>query len=258
MNKYDKAWLERFSQGATQAMHAQHQLVTEMAMHALFGYVRRASQGDRHYNDPKRKWMAVESNFKIPFELPSGTTTYLNGKIDGAFLSGKKIWLFETKNLGRIDESNIVEMLPFNFQLNLYMYALSQVSDHSIGGALYNITRRPGQRQGATEPNFRFLGRIAEDIAKRPDHYFMRFEVPTDRGHIDNWSFQVLEPILLDMERWWNSIKGGSTWEDTMNTYPNPSALVSEYGRCSMFNIIVRNDRSGHYIRNTPFPELEF
>ena len=143
-----------------QTAHAMEAVTQEYAIH----------WGD----DRKRKWFALEEVFDVQWE-----GFRLRGKVDGAFLRGKKdAWLFETKTSGQIREDELSDALSFDFQ-SLYYLAVLQIlyPQYKWKGCLYNIIRKPQLRQKKGETIGGFMDRIQEDVHQRPEFYLNRFEL---------------------------------------------------------------------------------
>ncbi|KKN74285.1 hypothetical protein LCGC14_0392240 [marine sediment metagenome] len=253
--EFDKLWRkERQTTFIPQKLLAQHDLVLGMLDSIMPHYLRRIQKKDKPFNDFKtKKWLALEHKFKIPFDVESNQAV-LRGMFDGVFLDDKgRLWLFETKNLSRIDQNDIQASLPFDLQVMFYLYALVRTyPEHKIGGVLYNVLRRPGLRQGVKETLSDFIKRIEKDVSKKYAHYFMRFPMPITRSEILEWSDKTLWPMISNLLEWWQGLD-----DSTPRHYMNPHALVGKYGRCEMFNAIVDNNFNGLYRRDVVFSELE-
>ena len=203
---------------------------------------------DRGFVVPKR-WIATEERFQVPYKLGEREIK-LNGCFDGVFEDAKgKLWLIERKTKGQIDEGAIVEGLPVDIQVHFYLRALEIWLGKRPAGVVYDVVRRPGQRQGKTEKLVNLLERMSQDIEKRPDHYFIRWQFKPTRTELSWMDKNFLAPVLRQVARWWDNL------ED--ETFVNPDALYGRYGRSDMFNPIVNGDFSGHYQRSKAFSELE-
>jgi hypothetical protein len=130
------------------------------------------------------KWYSLEAKFDVELE-----GYRLRGMIDGVMVievkvRGKtttEVWLLETKTKGQIDKA-MADLLTFDFQNGFYITAaeilLADIlQGKEIKGVLYNIVRRPMHKLADGESLPQFTARIAADVAKRPDHFFMRSEI---------------------------------------------------------------------------------
>jgi hypothetical protein len=130
------------------------------------------------------KWFSLEAKFDVEWQ-----GYRLRGMIDGVMVidvkvKGKKrreVWLLETKTKGQVDKA-LADLLSFDFQNGYYItaaeVALAELlQGEEIAGVLYNIVRRPQHKLASGESLPQFTARIAADVAKRPDHFFMRSEI---------------------------------------------------------------------------------
>lgn len=257
IKKYDAIWRKEQSQMIPQKLLEQHELVKGLLECTMPAYFRRAdSPKIKNYNDFKaKKWVGLEQKFRMPFTLqPTHSDIDLRGMLDGVFLTkNKKLWLLETKNLSRIAEDDIQATLGCSLQNMFYMTVLTiKYPNEAIGGILYNVLRRPGQRRGVKETLPAFLQRIKDDIKKRPNHYFMRYSLAITKTEIDEWASTQLRPMLIEFMRWW--CLGA---ELAPQHFMNPNALITKYGRAEMFSPIVDGNFGGFHRRKHVFVELE-
>jgi hypothetical protein len=200
-------------------------------------------------------WSEVEKTFKnaISIEHPNGRVmkTFIRGKMDGAYRRKPKArpWLLETKsksNLGERGESDIADILPHELQVNIYLLNLLWIGKVLPDGLLYNIIRRPGLRQKKSESIIKFARRVAEDVRKRPEWYFVRIQMSVSKRDLDKNELE-LRDMVSDFLLWWNGLAGH---------YKNSDACQNKYGVCAMLPICARGDYSGFYKRETVFREL--
>lgn len=194
------------------------------------------------------EWKRLEHQFVIPL---SGTPT--RGKMDGSFTLTKskagRSWLFETKTksrLGEKGESNLVDVLGHELQVNLYIGALETIEKQTPDGVLYNIIRRPGQQLKAGETLSQFQRRVAEDVAKRPEYYFLRLRMSINAGDVAR-ERKEHEAMVADYRAW---LSGGPH-------YKNSDYCENKYGTCEFLGVCARKDYTGLYQRPTVFRELE-
>jgi hypothetical protein len=205
----------------------------------------------RYWQDDfkKMKHTRIESTFKLP-----APGTFLRGKMDGNFVmvdapkSGS--WLLETKTksrLGDAGETNLVDTLGYELQVNTYLVALNEIDGVTPAGVLYNIVRRPGLRPKVGESPVQFAERVTEDVKKRPDFYFIRFRMSVEKGEIREQGVK-LHARIQEFMKWY---RGESAH------YNNSDHCENKYGTCEFIKICAHGDRSGHYKRPTVFRELE-
>lgn len=190
------------------------------------------------------EWLAVEHEFDLP--SPGHPDVPLRGKMDGRFQKGpKSLWLFENKFKQRIEADNIMDALPLDLQVHMYLYALAKETKRKPKGVLYNIIRRPALKQKKDEKVSDYIERIGEDIRKRPEFYFIRYEVAIMSQEMKDFQ-DDLEAIIDEYVRW---ARGKSA------TYKNGAHCLAPF-RCRYLPICGQNDMSGYWQRSKVFPEL--
>ena len=192
-------------------------------------------------------WISLEHEFKIPFITESGLKTILRGKIDGVFSSSKKIWLLENKFKSHIDEENLMDTLPKDFQSLFYLYALSSSQKVKPAGFLYNIIRRIQLRQGTKESITQFSERSIKDIRERPEFYFIRREVSIGLDEMKIFE-NDLDSLITDFINWMNK---------KLPHYPNRGNCKDKYGRCVFLSICSDHGYNSYTKKERIFTELE-
>lgn len=193
----------------------------------------------------EHKWVELEEKFCVPSPVPG---VNLVGRIDGALrLKSKKLTLFESKTKGRIEEDSLLDTLAFDFQNNVYQYALRQKYKEQPEGVLYNIIRRPGQRLKKEESFDSFTKRIHEEIIKEPDYYFIRFEVAVPRTELKRFEVE-LKDVVTEFVKW---------WKGELPTYRNTSACMQKYGPCAFLPKCANGETGLYRNREVHFPELQ-
>lgn len=190
-------------------------------------------------------WIGVEHEFKVPYKLMDGRTTFLRGKMDGIF-KRNGIWLFETKSKARIDESTLVDVLPLDFQNNFYIVCAGLLLQKPLSGVKYNIVRRSQMEQKKDETVKGFSERMVEDIRKRPEFYFIRYEIAIDQADQEKFKLDLLNQVT-EFYDW---------WDEKIGHYPNPSNCETKYGRCWALEICSAKNYQNHQIRPQVFNEL--
>lgn len=190
----------------------------------------------------KKKFVKVEGKFAewfcgIPFR----------GMMDGAFLLNGKPWLLETKTKSRIDEASLLATLTLDLQINVYIYFLERILKKKPEGVLYNVVRRPGLKHLDSETLPQHTMRLAEDIKKRPEYYFMRFEVLLDWHHIQHFQNELTGMVSRYLD-WARSRMPG--WR-----FGNP--CETKYGLCKFVPICHDDNYQPFFKRQAVFEELE-
>jgi hypothetical protein len=203
--------------------------------------------------DFKHNWVHNETNFKIDYLSPIDkfTSIPLRGRWDGGIVTPKgSYYLMDHKILSMIQEDNIQLVAKYDTQCMLYLLAASKLSQSGPPvGIIYNIIRRPNHKQKENESLKDFGKRLTDIIYKDLGHFFIRIPIQITQDEINNWKDTFLYGVLIEIEEWVRLMYNP--------TYVNPNALVSKYGRCQMFDIIVKNDYSGYYKREKVFHELD-
>ena len=178
------------------------------------------------------KWKDVQP--ETVFNLKWGATR-LRGKIDLRFRLNGKLWMKETKTKSRIEEDVLDQTLAFDFQSQFYLLALGELTGEKVEGVVYDIVRKPQMKADS----------VPEDMRKRPDHYFKRFEVIYTKDQ--NALFrQELDAILQDFKDW---------AEGNAPHYRNSASCVGR-GRCPYIQACSQGSMLG-YVRNKKlFSEL--
>lgn len=209
-----------------------------------------AKQGMEMLSDCE--FVSNEEDFKIPHVLPNGTSIILRGRLDGVLRYKGRLWLMENKTKSVIDE-RIADYLPHDMQTQMYCHAVNLKYGEKVEGILYNVVRRPGLRVGkGTVPNL--LERIAVDLDERPEFYFPRWNIYLDPGDTERWVSRVLNPILTQVQLWWDEIKENPfdpfSIPNRTHHWMSPTGLYSQYGRSNYFDLLVNNNDHGFYRRD--------
>lgn len=205
-----------------------------------------------HYQkkDNKRKWTESEHEFDVPYQIP-GTKihTTLRGKLDGRFISSKKVWIKDTKTKSRIEEAFLLDLLTLDLQVGFYMLAEEEGTGNVVGGFEYDMVRRPGLQLNKKETMGQFQRRIAGDIKKRPEHYFKRVDITMTKEDRERFR-EDLNCVLREFALWINN-------DPQVPTYHRTANCTTRYGPCRYLPICARDDYSAFTRREDLFPELE-
>ena len=209
-----------------------------------------------YQKDFANNWEIAETIFKVPFEFQDGKKTYVTGKLDGGFTtekeSGEELYLMDHKCMGRINLQNLLILLPVDIQVNVYLWAVTQLTGRCPKGFKYNIIRNPSNKplKSKDETLKEYSDRIQEDVENRPTHYFSRINIPVHPKEIDKWERTWLTPIMRDMRLWFDS---QYKWPE----YYRPNNLKTEYGTLSPWaSALAENDFSKYEKRTKVFEEL--
>jgi hypothetical protein len=232
---------------------------------------------NRYYANEKHQYVAQEEVFDIPYKsTTTGKIIRLRGRRDEMFKRKGALWLQENKTKTNIDENKILATLPFDLQTMLYVYSMTQdYKGQKIGGVLYNVIRRPGQKQRQNESDNEFLQRINDEVAKDVDtslannemsHYFKRYEVELTQSDINNFYHRTLVPMIESVVVWWESIKSNpfNPWVDEQGK-PNPHHFQNPFGIFDpmtigvgdYFDYVTSGSKLGLDQIETCFPELQ-
>jgi hypothetical protein len=226
-----------------------------------YNYIAQEPVFDEEYTLP-------ECNFKaqgIKLSIPK-TKIRLRGRIDEVIEQGGKIWLQENKTKSRIDTQIIVDTVPENIQVMFYAVAARLKYGKPVAGFIYNIIRKPGQRQRKSESDNAYLDRIEEEIQADPEYYFKRLTYTFKPNDIKKWEREELQPLLYQLYIWWKSIEANPTepWTDeegNVNPFHGRRSFgifdPMSVGKGEFFELIVYGKTDGLVIDNEMFPELK-
>lgn len=172
-------------------------------------------------NKPKYRYIAQEPVFKEPIILPATnfnpcpeiqinipkTEIFIRGRIDEVIDINGDLWLQENKTKSRIDLSLIQDTVPENIQVMFYAVAASIKYKRPVKGIIYNVIRKPGQKQRQKESDNDFIERIGKEIESNPGYYFYRLAYAFPKGAVDKWKREELIPLLYQVYIWWRSIE---------------------------------------------------
>lgn len=213
--------------------------LAEVTMTEYFKYYRKSFLTTRW--DDK----LTERLHKIPFKVTGYTSININVVMDSSYWlsktiksgknKGKKVdrlWLFETKTSSRIVEQDLIDTIPLGLQHGIYMIALEHLYGKLPRGVMYNFIRRSSMYQRNNENSRDFAQRVLEDIRKRPDYYFVRIEMVTDRDEVRRVKAE-LQGLIHEYIQWYK----GKTIH-----YRTTSACLGKFGRCQYLPICSEGD----------------
>jgi hypothetical protein len=178
---------------------------------------------------------------KMPFQVTGHDNVPINTKMDSAYWVRqkrrnkkfvRKLWLFETKTSSRINEDDLIETLPIGLQHAIYMMALQHIYGKMPRGVLYNYIRRPQIYRRKEEEIQDYVKRCVADAKKRPDFYFLRLEMVTDKDEVEEARGEV-QGIINEFLKW---IDG------KVIHYRSTNSCIGRYGRCPYLPICANDD----------------
>ena len=229
---------------------------------------------------PKYKYLAQEPVFNEPFPLPATsynpcpeisiniprTTINLRGRIDEVIEKENGIWLQENKTKSRIDISTLQDTIPENIQVMFYAVAAQLKYGRPVKGVIYNVIRKPGQRQRQKEADQDYIDRIVKEIRENPNYYFYRLAYSFPPGAVAKWTREELVPLLYDVYIWWRSIEANPTmpWMDeegNVNPFHGRKSFgiydPMSNGKGEFFDLIVHGRKQGLVVDHEMFHELK-
>lgn len=219
-------------------------------------------------DDAEIDWIEPEQKFKTPYEFTdidgNKRTIFLRGMRDGVFREDGDLGVFETKTKSVVQQSAIRDQLKADLQTLIYVTTSMIEFGEMPKKVMYNVIRRPQLKRKQTESLNQFLQRIKGDVIKRPQHYFMRWNVDLLKSDIVNFRKETLDPLLGIFCQWSDSLKkiGALSGKpekrfDTPYHFRNCTALVGRYGRVDMFDLLTKKNTAGYFKRKPCFPELD-
>lgn len=232
VRKYIRQWYKRDF-----PKHTYGALRTNLEKHVRLAEVCAIGYFENYIGDFKTKWVDSEIKLKFPYKYPDGCEAYLNGYIDilGRIKKTNKLVVYDTKTKGEINEDDILSEMPVNFQFNLYMCYVRHEYGECPGGAVMNVIRRPGHRQGKDEDLQTFAQRVLDDIRARPEHFFKRLPYDVVSSDLDWWWDNQLVPIMDDIRSW---------QERDFPSYVNPTGLRIGRRKSDYFDALTQDDFS--------------
>lgn len=176
---------------------------------------------------------------KIEYECEGKT---IAGKIDLVGEVGGKKWLIDHKFLSDISDINSFKA---NSQMDSYLLALSKMGVH-CEGIIWNLIRKPTIRVKKTETIDEYLVRLQDDVATRPDFYYMFLPVKRTPDEI-----QENNPEIAMQIKYLNWLK------ETGNFFKDRSRC-GDYGGCQFRSLCTPGLSLDEFeTRESKHPELE-
>lgn len=150
---------------------------------------------------------SVSITFKHPLEKKKIKVS-LVGTYDQIFTppNESKIWIQDRKTFSNASSSMMEELIPINLQFLFYAVAYSECFGYDkLGGICVSTIRNSQLRKKKDENNKDFSLRISEDIDKRPDYYFIRYNFPFKKNEVKEWKEKQLIPMLQMLVMWYEN-----------------------------------------------------
>lgn len=195
----------------------------------------------KRYTDDfsKKKFDGVEEEFEVSHNIAT-----LRGKKDGCFYIDKKRWLMEHKTKSRFNEESLMLQLSHDFQNLFYILADELMHGEKIAGVLYNVIRKPQLKIKRTETIKEFCDRVLEDVKKRPEWYFIRWEIP--------YTKKDKQRFIVELNQKMQAI---DTAIQTNSFYKCENSCASQY-TCDFLPACAANSLIGLEKNDNIFPEL--
>lgn len=267
MVKYMSDWIQRrYPQQESVLLAkiavAQYHLHREwMKSKPSFSYIEAEPVFAEPYKLPPLMFSTEEIQIRVP-----AVEILLRGRIDGVIEVNGELWLEENKTKSRIDMSALADTIPENIQVMFYAVAASIKYKRRVKGVIYNVIRKPGQRQRQKESDEEFVKRIEQEIVDNPNYYFHRLAYSFPSGAIEKWKREELNPLLYHIYLWWRSIEKNPTdpWKDVdgnVNPFHGRRSFgiydPMSNGKGDFFDLIVHGRKSNYTINYELFPELQ-
>lgn len=198
------------------------------------------------------EWFFTEKMFVHDYTYPDGRVVPLIGKVDGAYAAmlprrkTPEIRITDHKTSGIITDDTGEEM-GIDFQTHLYKLWFDASHDKRVNVVEKNYIRRPGLKMRKDDTVKSYIERIDDDVAKRPDHYFVKFQEGISVAEMDTWVRIQLNPIMADVRLWW---EGPGDWY-TPDAYPdaprspryiNASHVKTQMRKVDLYAALTRGD----------------
>jgi hypothetical protein len=209
--------------------------------------------------------MTFQPNEDIMIRIPSNTIIPLRGRIDEV-IEKNGMWIQENKTKSRINISQVQDTLHCNIQVMFYAVCAELKYGRPCKGVIYNVIRKPGEKQHQKENERDYIQRITERIQNDMEYYFYRLKYEFQPGQVDKWKREELIPLLYQVYIWWRSIEKNplNPWEDengVLNPFHGRRSFgiydSMSQGKGDFYDLIVYGRRSNLTKTSEVFPELQ-
>jgi hypothetical protein len=197
-------------------------------------------------NDFSLPWVTVEGRFLV--DLAPGIK--ITGTMDGGYLGkGGAFSVFENKFRGRIDAENITDVLALDLQLSFYTQAAAAYG-YPIGPRMFNIVKKPQQRQKKGEKKSEYSARILGEIMDNPKEYFFREPSPISPQEVAAQKTRLVG-LCAAYLAWFDGLKGESQDPTVLDILANPGQCEGKYGVCEYLGLCAQGN-CGLYVETDP------
>lgn len=128
----------------------------------------------------------------------------LRGKLDLGMVDRRTnaLGLWDHKTIARID-ANTATGWQMRFQFGFYLWLAKndpEWNDVPVKGFMVNAIKKPALRRGDRETTEGFIQRIRTDMLQKPETYFVREHLPLQKGQIDKFETEILDPKIDALE----------------------------------------------------------
>jgi len=285
MGKDWKAPLKKFCIELTQQYHNQTQDVDKWYRVCLAQYPIYLNYWKHHPDEKKRTPIQYEQEFRIPYELPSGRTVNLMGKIDGLDVIGRGRNAYsamkENKARGNYNKLKLMNDLTFDLQTMTYFVATLKAAELGMidlpaplnriryniirrplsGGAKGNIRQKKGSKNIPPETTAEYFARLEEVLTEHQDEYYHRFEVHVTKKDVDYFENIFLKPCLEELCNWYSTQTGVGEPDGKTYHYRLPYGIYNNVmeGMTGEIDEYLRTGSTVGMNRVTDmFPELDY
>jgi hypothetical protein len=126
----------------------------------------------------------------------------LRGKIDIVMRPTKRdgVFIMDHKTTYDINRSLLLGW-NFRFQFLFYAWMYWKMTKEVPAGMYVNAIKKPAERRSVAKSESipAFLKRIEQNIITNPVHYFLRERLPIDRGALQRFQDNTLDPVLTQV-----------------------------------------------------------
>mgnify|MGYP001492362306 CR=1 FL=1 len=177
------------------------------------------------------KVVESEQDFTVPILNPDtgapSKSVVMYGVVDKLIHVGGALWVIDHKTASRMPER---EYLRINAQGDIYLLAY-RCRAYECTGIIWDYVRKPQIKQTQKESEADYITRLSEDIAARPEFYFLqvmskRWQEDLKASAIDTWQTHTM---LMDCHR--------------RNIWPrNTGACNGIYGTCEYLQVCAEDN----------------
>ena len=180
----EKIQAQAKSQEQINALETNVQIVQSM----LFGY-------EHHFmshRDPRALPLIREIKPEYAIEIPISDQIIYVCRLDGRIVDiYMKDWILELKTSQ--EQATLVKILPLNFQINSYWWALNRKTESPVSGVVYRFVRKPSIKQKKDASLDEYRQRLMKDYVDRPDFYFGEQQLSFDQTVLNTFEKNLMQ-----------------------------------------------------------------